>query len=171
MCPGFARVKKWNGLNRRSTFEVIADNVNTSAGLPPYTNWKDIYGVTADTEDLDHDGISALVEFCNGSRPDSAGSVFFPAPLLVPDGGMDHFGIRFRIAKGIPGLTHAIESSESLPGAPQAEGEESEVVIGDTVLVSSTDNPDGTCTLVYRLTSPMASMPQRFLRVKFDYAE
>jgi len=145
-------------------------SLNGTGGLPPFANWKDLYGVSSDSEDLDRDGISAIVEFFNGSRPDSAASASPAVPVMISDGGFDYFGVEFRLASGLPGLSAQLESPPQLELAPQLLTSNA-VIVGAPILVSSIDNGDGTKTVTYRLETPINDADNGFLRVKFDYSE
>lgn len=137
---------------------------NGLAGTGPYATWKSVFGVLSDEEDLDRDGLSAMMEFFTGGDPGSSESEY-PSPLVVEDGGMEYLGCRFRVANGLAGLDYELESSENLMVVPGWLEET------DAVLVSSEDNGDGSSTVTWRLPDPMSDLDRKFVRTRFSYSE
>lgn len=141
-----------------------AVNGTGTSGTQPFAAWKSHYGVADDDSDADGDGNSALIEFLTGSKPDSAGSFFRPIPHIIP-AGSEYLAISCRLAKNLAGASLTLQHSDSLgvnmPWATEA----------SPVLVSETDNGDGTLTRTYRGSSPISHGTRDFLRIGYHYTE
>lgn len=110
------------------------------------------------TADPDGDGMNNFTEFAFGRAPKTADQ---PGALAVggktTDSGSDYLCVNFRRAKNSIDITYHIEATSDLanPASWAAVG----------VLVTATDNGNGTEQVCYRDTTPMGSTP-RYMRVR-----
>jgi hypothetical protein len=73
-----------NGLNWRAS---TADGGSPGAGEGmTYAAWKSSHGIADDTDDADHDGLSALLEYATGSNPAASGVAHLPVLQATPAG-------------------------------------------------------------------------------------
>ena len=127
-----------------------------------YAAWKLSNGVISDTDDTDQDGLTAFLEYTLGGSPTGS------SPAALPEATVNTF-----VVEQIPGeylmlsfdrslaaddVVYAIESSTNLsPGQWMAE---------PAVLVSESNNHDGTATMIYRSAKPVTVGETLFLRLK-----
>ena len=131
-----------------------------------YDDWKAANGVTSDTEDLDKDGISALLEYAFGGNPSIADSAYLPTAaiqtLTVNAVADSYLTISFRRNIGAESLIYTPEVSTDLVlwnGGP------SNIVLEEDPV----HNGDGTETIVYRSVNPVGSVSELFIHVKVSY--
>jgi hypothetical protein len=109
--------------------------------------------------DSDGDGRTALLEHALGtsdSSPDRGAPVALSS-VTADDGSgpAEHLGISFRRNLAADDVRYAVEVSSDLKNWSRL----------DTVLVSETDNLDGTTTQVWRSVHPVSSMTREFIRL------
>lgn len=127
-----------------------------------YAAWKSALGVGSDETDSDADGLTAFAEYSLGSSPTVAGTQGLPdaglAAFTVGQTSGQYLTITFNRRLGADDVVYDIQSSSDLatdrwtPGA--------------VVLVSESNNGDGTATMVYRTAQPVAAAQPVFLRLK-----
>lgn len=145
-------------------FQSPTPSTANGPGTLPYATWKTHYGVASDTADADGDGVSALMEFLTGSKPNAANSAFRPEAKIITSGG-DYLAVSFQVAKSLIGATQTLEVSADL-GTTLAWQP-----VVNPVLASTIDPGDGTLTRTYRLSTPISAGNRNFLRVAYHYAE
>ena len=144
----------------------LAANWTTSAdigGSPAQTaaqmtfgQWRNGYNDTlAANGDDDGDGISNALEYALSLNPLVRNNAALPTGQLIADGGQTYLAITFR-HRPAADLATVVETSDDL----SAWGSSPSVV-----MVSSTDNLDGTLTQTWRSVSPYSAGKQ-FLRIK-----
>ena len=127
-----------------------------------YASWAATNGVSANGEgDSDNDGIPDVIEYLFGSNPSTASSVG-----LLPVAGTDDFTVGMATDKyqtltytrriGIPDVSAAVEVCDDLATANWT---------ATAVLVSRTDDGNGTETYVYRAPLPISGDTRNFMRV------
>ena len=139
-------------------------NGTGTPGGQPYAAWKSHFGVASDDSDADGDGNSALMEFLTGSNPDSGNSAFRPLPHIITAGG-EYLGVSCRIAKNLAGASLTLETSDDMGVTTPW------TIDVSPVLVSASDNGDGTLTRTYRRNAPISPGTRDFLRVGYHYSE
>lgn len=127
----------------------------------PYSDWATIQGVNDVGEDSDGDGAPAALEYLAGGDPGVA-DAFGPVLVVVTADDVDYFGISFRRTSGREG-TIVAEGSADLENWSRDPAE--------ILLVSSTPNPDGSETLLFRTTTPVGEVQDEFLRIVGTVAE
>ncbi len=119
-----------------------------SPGTSSFNAWKVLNGIVNNTDDGDNDGLDAIVEYQLGTRP---GTPDQNPPLAGTDGGFLTFTLTYRNADDTV-LTPQI--STELTGWSSA----------GITLVSSTPNPNGTITAVWKAPASMAAAGRLFFR-------
>lgn len=129
-----------------------------TAAQMTFTQWNNGYGGTLTASaDNDSDGISNALEYALSLNPLVRNNNALPAGQLIADGGQTYLAITFR-HRPAADLTTTVELSENL--AAWGSGP-------SVVMVSSTDNLDGTFTQTWRSATPYNGVgtTKQFLRI------
>jgi hypothetical protein len=129
-----------------------------------YAAWKNEIGATSDEADPDGDGLTTFAEYALGSSPFVSSTSSLPAAALSyfaagPANGVFPT-ITFHRRLDADDVTYDIESSSSLLA--------SQWQAGAGILVSESNNGDGTATMVYRTAQPLTTNQNVFLRLKMN---
>jgi hypothetical protein len=132
---------------------VSGGNPGTTDAAPPFTGDPDL--------DQDADGISALLEHAYGTSDSSPGPDDSHAlGIGVFDDGSgtlrEYLTITFRRNLAADDLVFDAEASTDLVAWS----------VLDTAYLSAVHNGDGTETVTYRSTTPLASIPREFIRLR-----
>ena len=129
-----------------------------------YAAWKNEIGSTSDEADPDGDGLATFAEYALGSSPS------VPSTSPLPTAALSYFAagpangvfptITFHRRLDADDVTYDIESSSSLLA--------SQWQAGAGILVSESNNGDGTATMVYRTAQPITTNQNVFLRLKMN---
>lgn len=134
--------------------------------LSGYAAWKSAAGITSETDDPWHLGLSALTAYGLGA---GASPGLPSAADLLPSGGLitittdgiarTHATLAFRVRASASDLTCLVESSANPASAPWS--------AADTVLLSETPQADGSILRLVRSAQPLNPASPLFLRVRF----
>ena len=122
--------------------------IGGSPGTASFAAWKSAHGITGNTDDGDGDGLNALIEYLLGTNP---GTPDNNSPLAGINGGFLTFTLTYRSADDAI-LTP--QTSTALTGWSSA----------GIILESSTLNPNGTVTAVWKAPAGMAAAGRLFFR-------
>ncbi|MEI8340801.1 MAG: SBBP repeat-containing protein [Verrucomicrobiota bacterium] len=132
-----------------------------------YTTWKSTRfndtelgnsSISGDSADPDHDGIPNLMEYALKLEPRQASSAGLPTRSVVTVSGSNYLALSYTKVDLAIDITYLVESSGNLSGWNSG--------AGFTAPYSSTDNGNGTTTVVVRDAIPLSSASKRFLHLK-----
>ncbi len=133
-----------------------------TAAQMTFAQWRNGYGGTLSAGgDDDGDGIPNALEYALSLNPLVRNNAALPVGQLIADGGQTYLAITFR-HRPAADLTTVVETSDNL----SAWGSSPSVV-----LVSSTDNLDGTLTQTWRCASQATGEGKQFLRIRTTVAQ
>ena len=119
-----------------------------SPGTSSFAMWKAANGIATNTEDGDRDGLDALVEYQLGTLPGTPDSNL---PLAGTDDGFLTFTLTYR------------ETDDSVL-TPQTSTELTAWSAAGITVVSTTPNPNGTVTVVWKAPASMAAAGRLYFR-------
>lgn len=121
-----------------------------SPGTTSFAAWKAANGVSANDSDTDHDGLNALLEYFLNTAP---GTPDNNLPVSGNSGGFLTFS-----------LTH--RNADDVVLVPEVSGELTGWSSAGITVLSSTANPNGTVTTVWKAPLSMAAAGRLFFRVE-----
>ncbi|MGI8604245.1 MAG: lamin tail domain-containing protein [Verrucomicrobiales bacterium] len=153
--PDHALPSNW----RASSVTNGTPGADDSGGLT-FATWAAGYpGVTDPNADNDNDGIANRLEYAFGGHPLQSSAVILPignlATLSVGGTPGQYLTVTLRRPSSITDLTYTVEFSTDLANWS-----------GGAVLVSSTNNGDGSVTDVYRSPTPVSAQGRWFVHVR-----
>jgi hypothetical protein len=152
------------GTDFASAVDPTLNNIAVTLHARPYGLWRAARFtsvelsdplVSGDNADPDHDAVTNLMEYGLGLEPKSADPVT-SAPIV---GAVDdHVTLTYTRPTSLADISYTVEWSGDLQTWSTGSGA--------TELVSTTDNGNGTTTVVTRTTATLGSTPRQFLRLR-----
>ena len=122
-----------------------------------YAAWKLANGITDDLGDPDFDGINNFGEFVLGTGPNTASTAALPTARILSVNGQDFRALDLRISLASADDSAIVVETSTALTAWNA----------DAVYVGEVNNGDGTATVTWRSTRPVATTNREFLRAGF----
>jgi hypothetical protein len=130
-----------------------------------YTAWKALHSVSLDTADADKDGVSNLLEYALQTLPNDTQSANLPtggwAPFTVIGVPDNYLQLTFTRNPAADDITYHVKYTTDLSNWSQAST--------DCTRVSTTPNPDGTVTEVWRSAQPVPNVLRAFMKLEVTY--
>ena len=143
---------------------ILASSIE--AAIPDsslYSGWQTNYNLsgvnTEPTADSDGDGIPQLLEFAFGGDPNKNDCTILPTQQFVTDRKDSYLELQVIRPIGIQGIAYTPQTTSDLNNWP------SDATGIDTISPTAVDNGNGTETLTFRRSQPLADTGQAFIRV------
>lgn len=136
---------------------VVSGNPGTSDAAPAFAGDPNL--------DRDRDGRPAFLEYALGSSdtvPDSGGALALGSGFFDDGSGTfdEYLTISYRRNLAADDVLYQVQTSTALTPGSWKNG------AGFIAFVSSVNNGDGSATVIYRSTTPLASIPREFIRLQ-----